>query len=349
MDVAVSPVPEQPVPPAAESGPAAPPGPTAGRLLLSRLVSLALFAGLVTVLLQVGLAVWEASDDAVVTPLVLSPDSEAVVENRLAIGRLATEREALAARLEESRALLAAEEEAARLLGPISESLTETASRRKAGLDLLRRQREEIATMLEAQEQHVADLTRALSASLIRRSDLLEAETALHQLRLARLTNERDILAGEELIAQAAAEAAKLQIEISRQESQRRGRVAQHTADEEGLRRVDDLLAQLRGRPTSRAADSVQHLAFVPYKELEKVTIGASVRQCRTWGILRCRAVGTVDGMLAGEVTGRDAGDRTTRGLYAILRLTEPQAAHSRVLRIRGAGGAAPAAAGGGR
>jgi hypothetical protein len=73
----------------------------------------------------------------------------------------------------------------------------------------------------------------------------------------------------------------------------------------------------------------------VPYTQIEGVRTGAPVFHCAVWGVFACRHVGKVDQLLPGEVAMQDPWGTPMRGQYALLDLFQPDAAQSKVLRVR--------------
>jgi hypothetical protein len=69
------------------------------------------------------------------------------------------------------------------------------------------------------------------------------------------------------------------------------------------LSEYDDLLGTLRAAPLLRAAAEPLHLAFVPYDNQPRVTVGSPVYACRLV-VLACQQVGRVQGYLQGEHRG---------------------------------------------
>jgi sulfur carrier protein ThiS len=100
------------------------------------------------------------------------------------------------------------------------------------------------------------------------------------------------------------------------------------------LARLDELLKQLKNRPLSRAIVASTDVAFVPYTQLEGVSPGVELVTC-TWALFRCRTVGRVKEVLPGEVIANDPWAKTARGQYAILELTDHEAAKEKTLRAR--------------
>jgi hypothetical protein len=304
--------------------------------LLTRLFALALFMLVAGLLIGGSVATYHAMSDAMVSPIVVSSDNEGVIQSKLAMNRLLAEQQSLNARLQEGDAVLNAKGRTLELLAPLSAAAAESAARASANLSLLERQRTELQAMMREQVEYVAELRENMAANLIRKADLTPALTTLHQLSLALLANERDRLAGLEQLASVKAEAAQREIEIVKQETEQRSRLAHQAADEQTHRRLGELVAQMKGHPVFRAGESrpTQYVAFVSYKQLDKVHLGNSVYECNLWGLFGCRGVGTVSEVLPGEVVSQESG-AASRGQYAILDLHDAEAAKSKTLRVR--------------
>jgi hypothetical protein len=337
----------------------------------ARWVSLAALAMAVTLLTRGGLAAYDALTDGFVSPIILSPDNDTVIQNKLSLSRIAAERGGVLARIEENRVAVSAADAAIAVLRDLQTSsssrlrwATEVAggqaARSSADLDALRSERRVLEDVLERQEAYVAELERSLAAGLVRRDEVDRARNGLDHARVELLKNAREQHAADrELrvasLAQAALasrdrrglstpemtalreELARTSVELVRAESEQRARAAQQRADEDALARLDELIAQMRKRPVFRAIESSQTVAFVTYEELRKVSAGARVVRCSLWGFFGCQAVGTVAEVLPGEVAMADSWGGPGRGQYAILKLSDPGAAQARSLRVRGA------------
>ena len=123
-----------------------------------------------------------------------------------------------------------------------------------------------------------------------------------------------------------------------------RGKRAEIALLENKLAQIDELEAQLRGRPLFQAMDRSLDVAFVPYTQLEGVTVGGEVHEC-VWGLIFCEPVGRVAELLPGEIAFTDPWGNPARGQYAVLALSDSSAAQSKSLRVRPAHSLAAAAA----
>jgi hypothetical protein len=343
----------------------------------ARLVSIGVLAAVVALLVRGGAAAYDALTDGFVSPIILSPDSDTVIQNKLSLSRLVAERDAVLARIEESREVIGAADSAIRVLrdlratssgrlGWANEIAGGQAARSVADLDALRRERTMLQDVLARQEASLAELERGLAAGLVRKEELERARDGLDHARVELLKNEREQHSAErELrvasLARAALkssderglstpemaalreEVARTSVDLFKAESERRARAAQQRADEEALARLDELITQLKRRPVFRAIENSQTVAFVTYEELRRVHAGANVLHCALWGFFGCSRVGNVVEVLPGEVAMQDSWGAHGRGQYAVLDLADPGAAQARSLRIRGGADARPA------
>jgi hypothetical protein len=135
-------------------------------------------------------------------------------------------------------------------------------------------------------------------------------------------------------VAMAEEREARLALEISRLEAEKRGLESTRRTAMDGVERAQALLEELQGRPLYRALDQTVDVAFVPYAQLPQVAPGARVIAC-TAGVFACRPVGRVEGLVEGEVVTQDPWGELARGRYALLSLTDTSAIREKVLRIR--------------
>jgi hypothetical protein len=346
-------------------------GPLSRVLWSTRLLSLAALAMFLALLWRGAAAAYYAATDSYVAPIILSPDSEAVIQNRLNLSRLRTDRQNLRVRADEAADSIEAIDSALSLLRELrqasSQSLTWASkitdgqeARGHSEMEILRAQRAEIAATLARQEKYVADMEQGQAVGLVHRADVERERSVLNNLRVAMLQNQREnansgtqlqttLLAQRALKSRSRAldtpemfsqreNLTRVRIEVLRYEAERRGRAAQMQADLESLARLDELITQLEARPVFRAAEGKQNVAFVTYKEMAGISPGSDVVRCEMWGIIGCKRVGTVSELLPGEVTMADPWGTVGRGQYALLDLTDSSAAQSRSLRVRRAG-----------
>ena len=122
--------------------------------------------------------------------------------------------------------------------------------------------------------------------------------------------------------------------EIIKLKSERRSAVAERTHLDEELKMIEQLMSQLKERPTFTAADEALTVAFVPYTQIDGVESGAPIYDC-IWGLFHCNEVGRVTKLLPGEVILPDPWGTMTRGQYATMTIDDAAAAKSRTLRVR--------------
>lgn len=335
----------------------------------ARLASLVALSGVISGLAYAGGASYHVLHDSFVAPIILSPDNDVVIQSKLSLARVVAERQTFAARIEQNRAgaesarraiahLEALRADASRALD-WSRMLNEKEASVGAGtLAHLDAQKAEVMKMTASEEAYLAELRKNVEAGLAHRSELAREENALSELRIAALQNERDRLAAElqehttamtekalrvgghggaatpEMRAQRN-ELVHIELEILKLENELTEKVVQQRADEEGLAKADELIAQMKARPVFRAIESSQNVAFVPYTQLAGVHAGDDVFACDVWGVFACRPVGRVAEVVPGEVATQDPWGTPARGQYALLTLTDPVAAQAKTLRIR--------------
>lgn len=296
--------------------------------LPTRLVSL---VALVLVVTSIGFglsAIYHAFTDSFVAPLILSPDSETVVQSKLNLSRLLSEREHLLARIQEESSEI---EAADRTIGVLKE--IEAVSSRPAENGEARAWdgREELQEILARQKKYVTALEKQRAAGLVHEVDVVREKNALNHVRVALLQEARERLSTRMQLA-------RIDLDRVKAESERRARLAERRASEQELARLDELIADLRQLPAFRAAEAQQDLAFVPYNQLEGVRPGAAVYHCKHWGFFICSQVGKIADLVPGEIIAQDPWGSTARGRYAVLELTDKSAAQSRSLRVRTSG-----------
>jgi hypothetical protein len=355
-------------PAAGTNVPAPPRGPRAN--IGARLLSLAALSGVVSGLAYAGGAGYHVLRDAFVAPIILSPDSDLVIQSKLSLGRVIAERQTVAARIEQSHA---AAESARRAIAHLEElrgdagraldwSRVVTDKQAAAGADALARlaeQKVEVERMTAKQAAYVADVRKNVEAGLVHKAELAREENALGELRVAALQNDRDRLAAElqqrtavmtqealragprgrrlatpEMLSQRE-ELVHIELDLLKLQAELTEKVVQERADREELAKADELIAQMKARPIFRAVESSQNVAFVPYTQLAGVHAGDDVYACDVWGVFACHPVGRVAEVLPGEVATQDPWGTPARGQYALLTLTDPTAAQAKTLRIR--------------
>jgi hypothetical protein len=299
---------------------------------LTRLFSLAALAAVAVLGSLAVSATYRAFTDSYVAPMTISPDSDVVVQNKLNLSRLESERQRLQARVDEDAAAIEAAQRSVRLLkGLQAASAARSASPGfgdGASGEARVEGRRELLEVLDRQEKYVAGLQRDLAAGLIRESDLVREQNALNHTRVALLQDQRENLS-------ATMQLARLDMDVVKGEAELRARQTQRHATEEELARLDKLLGQLRQRPFFRAVETSQNLAFVPYSQIDGVRPGAAIYRCELWGLFGCVQVGKISEVVPGEAVSQDPWGSSTRGEYALLDLTEKSAAQYRSLRVR--------------
>jgi hypothetical protein len=127
---------------------------------------------------------------------------------------------------------------------------------------------------------------------------------------------------------------ANVELALIRLESEHRALFNAKDLATDDLARLEETIKQLKSRPLYRAVVASTDIAFVPYSQLEGITPGVELVSC-TWAVFRCHAVGRVKEVLPGEIVAQDAWAKSARGQYAILELTDHDAAKEKTLRAR--------------
>ena len=314
------------------------------RSIYTRLFSLVVLAAVVAFFALGVRSAYQAFTDSFIAPLILSPDSEIVIQSKLNLSRLLSEREQLLAKIDEGTASIAAAERAIAMLKELQSAssrsgheLDEADTSVQQRLDTTSTTgRKELLAVLQRQKKYVADLENDLAAGLIHEADLVREQNTLNHIRVALFQDKRENFSAQTQLTQ-------IELDLLKNEAERRAQIAQRRATQEELTRLDDLLAQLRQRPIFRAVDASQTLGFVPYSQIEGIYRGAEVYRCSLWGVFGCTRVGAIAEIVPGEVVAQDPWGSTARGEYVILDLTDKTAAQSKSLRVRGTGEKSPA------
>jgi hypothetical protein len=309
---------------------------------------------------------YTATRDAFVVPTILSPSSEAVVSTKLRLGELRVERVRSVAELEGVEADLSGADQALTRLVDLKRTAgdakswhskinAQRAHEGAADVANLSSQKQVLANMLAEQTRLTQKAQKEMESGLISRSDYLRQEQALNQTRLALLDNGRAAVHGETTLQETTLAQQALQngsapqspelvsrqeqlirvdLEIVRLDSEKRAKTAERDALVERIAQIDEMVEQIEERPLYQAVEKDLNLAFVPYTQLPGVAAGQAVYQC-VWGVIWCRAVGTVSERVPGEVVQPDPWGSATRGEYVVLALTDHDAAHAKTLRIR--------------
>jgi len=316
----------------------------------------------------VGLTVYEAVRDSFIAPAILSPESDIVMNSKLKVDELEVERVRAAAEVEGIDADLAAAEQAvtrldelkragAKAVGWTTAITAQKTLSTTSELKALDEQKSVIGGMIEEQKTLTEKAESDLQSGLISKSEYARDRQALDQLQLALLDNNRAILQGQSALGEAALahqalssqgrapltpelltrqeQMIRVDLEIVHLNSEKRAKVAQKRALEQRIAKVDELAAQLKGRPIYKAAEQSLEVAFVPYTQIDGVSKGAAVYSC-VWGIFLCKPVGKVSEIVSGEVILPDPWGNQARGQYAVLDLVDHDAARAKTLRVRG-------------
>jgi hypothetical protein len=293
--------------------------------LRPRLLAFATLLAVVSLVTCVGHEAYRALTDSFVAPIILSPDNELVLQNKLKAGTLHAERsKALAERSALSGEIESGEQAAVRL-----RALLET--ERHGARAALEEERAILEQMAGRQRKLLEAAAENLAARLITEAQHAEERQTLAQIEVALIENAR--VRAETRLAREDRHA-RVEIELIRLETELRSKHVQLAALQEKLAMLDDVDRQLRERPTFQAMSRSVEVAFVPYTQLEGVEEDDEVYEC-LWGLLFCEPVGRVEELVPGEVVLTDPWGNPARGLYAVLDLHDPAAARSKSLRVR--------------
>ena len=304
---------------------------TAGSTPLTRLLSLATLLAFVSGVLFVGHEAYRALTDAFIAPLVLSPDNELVLQNKLRATELYAERARAEALRDGLQLEVAAAEQAAERLGEMLGLVAPDATRASDDARVLREQRKVLDRMAREQRVLVDDTAANLDDGLVTRTDLARETQTLSQIQVALFENDRALV---QSATSQREQATRIELELLKLNTEVRSKRAEIAVLTDKLAAVDALEGQLRARPIFQAMNRSLDVAFVPYTELEGVSAGGVVYEC-VWGLLFCEPVGRVGELLPGEVAFTDPWGKPARGQYAVLSLSDSTAAQSRSLRVR--------------
>ncbi|MDP9034999.1 MAG: hypothetical protein M3O50_09335 [Myxococcota bacterium] len=312
--------------------------------------------------------VYRAATDSFVAPIILSPDNDMVLASKVKMSELNVERARTVADSEAIDADLAAGEKALVRLDELKRSgqhalawtIDISARQASAGAVDLRKlaeQKQMLGEMLAKQEALASDAHANLQAGLVSKMDYAREVQALDQVRIALLENERTRAQAELQLLQVSLERRSLsstagapatpemilhedqmlrvELDVLKLEAEMRAKRAEKRVLAEKLATIDELEGQLKTRPIVRAMEKSMDIAFVPYTQRNGVQPGARVLDC-LWGLLHCKDVGEVAEVVPGEVILPDPWGSQARGQYAVLALTDHDAAMSKILRVRG-------------
>lgn len=332
----------------------------------TRIMAFFALVGFTSGLAYAGHQTYRAATDSFVAPIILSPDSDVVLTNKLKVAEFQVERSRTRAQSDAIAADLEACDRAiARLLelrAVADKGLrwTTTVNARQVtasavDMETLARQRDVLRAMLEKQQGLARSAEANLEAGLVAKTDYARELQTLDQLRLALLENERTVLQSKLQMQQVALaqqslagrdappmpeiimredQLVRLELEIMRLESEKRSKVAERKVLDEKLAKIDELETQLKARPIFRAVEQRMEVAFVPYTQIDGVRQGSDVYEC-VWGLVHCKPVGKVAEVVPGEVILPDPWGNQARGQYAVLDLVDHESAKSKTLRVR--------------
>lgn len=334
----------------------------------TRFFSLVALGGVLCGIGYVGNTAYHVATDGFVAPIVLSPDSDLVIQSKLSMSQLMAEKMRITSKRDEIDAELQAADAAIEQLKALQVVATKaldwtsavTARQASGGareLRALAHQKEVVAAMVAHQEAFVGKMKKDLDAGLVARSDYAREMQVLNQLHVASIETERaqivsEVSMGQVMLTQQALEAGgakhiwtpemlmqqdqlvRVQCDLLKLEAEKRAKTAERRQIDDELAKLDELVAQLKQRPIFRATEANTNVAFVPYTQIDSVKDGAPVYEC-FWGIVSCKRVGRVAELLPGEVIVPDPWGTPARGQYAIMDLHDQRAARSRTLRVR--------------
>jgi hypothetical protein len=327
-------------------------------------------ATLLTVVSGVGYAgreAYRAATDSFIAPIILTPDNDIIVQSKIKLSELYVERAKSEAELEGIESNLVAGEKAIRRLKEL-QTRTENAlvwTRRvnagqafagTADLHTLAAQKSVLAAALAQQSEFSRAARADLDAGLISRADYAKELQSVGQVELALLENERtrlqsemqmkQVILAQQSLASGGGSApmpemilredqvVRVELELLKLEAEQRTKTAERGLLRDKIAKIDEISAQLKGRPIFRAVEKSMDVAFVPYTQIEGMKAGSAVYDC-VWGLFSCTSVGTITEIVPGEVVLPDPWGTQTRGQYAVLDLSRHDSAKSKSLRVR--------------
>jgi hypothetical protein len=328
------------------------------------LLTLVTFASGVTYLGREG---YRALTDSFVAPIILSPDNDLILQNKIKLAELRVERARTEGDIGAIEADVAGCGKAVDRLKQL-QSRTENAlvwnkkinaaqaSAGSADLRALAEQKAVIEAMLQKQAGLAREAQAEMGAGLISSSDFARESQVSDQFKIAALENQRmriqaqmqmhQVTLGQqalgpdghaapmpEMVAHED-QAVRVELELIKLEAEQRGKLAELKVTREKLATIDELSGQLKARPLFRAVEKSMDIAFVPYTQVEGMREGAYVYDC-VWGVFHCKHVGEVAEIVPGEVLLQDPWGSPARGQYAVLELRNRESAKSKTLRVR--------------
>ena len=338
--------------------------------LVPRVVSLLGLLLTAAIGLYLLIAGYHAATDAFVAPLILSPESESVLENRMNLTRLEGDRDAASARLQEATTRLAVSEMATVKLKGLratadlaldwsSAAAARTARASTSNMRTLGTQRSLLEASVAQQKARIESVSKSYAAGVVHHDELAREEERLGRLQLELLETGRNRLEAESQLAESSLaqrelarpsaakvptpemvdrhqQLTKIELELLQFEADKIAKISERQTAERDIARIDVLLTQMRSRPVVRAIEGRQNVAFVPYTQLKPVRQASRVYECKIWGVFACKHVGSVLEVIPGEVNLPDPWGTPTRGQLATLSLADASSARQKTLRIRG-------------
>ncbi len=315
---------------------------------------------------------YHIATDSFVVPVVLSPDSDLVIQSKLSRAALLNERLRVTSSKEQIEGELEAADKAIVELEALHASAAKSlewtsvvtrsqASAGAADLGELGKQSAELTSMLAAQQAFVAQVKKDVDAGLAARSDYTRELNSLGQMRVAVIENQRARLTTQSAMSQVRLtrqamssgggpgrmltpemllqqdQLVRIQCDLLKLQAERRSKMSERRHIDAEVEKLDELIAQLNKRPIFRAIDASTNIAFIPYTQMDGVANGGKVLEC-VWGMFSCTPVGRVTELLPGEVIVTDPWGSPARGQYAVIELDDQHAAQSKTLRVRSSG-----------
>jgi hypothetical protein len=299
--------------------------------------------------------------DSWVQPMVVSPTDEKVLALESQVTEQENVRDRILADLNHADRYIAVQQA---YQAEFAQAIRADLSGRKAALSRVRKLAKDYAGArgrVQASNQAFASasrkrMTQEYAAGLIDRSDMLSGKFQLAQITSSNLSLaerqaeyetraadlETEAQALDAILSEKGGTAAlsydvlkiKQEYEMSRLETAKA--IESREALKASLTRQDAILADLRGSPWLRAVHAKAHVAFVPYGNLDEVSVGSPVYGCALEMIF-CSKVGKVMSILPGEVNFKHPHrEKMLRGKMIELELSDQDAAEDDVLFVGG-------------
>jgi hypothetical protein len=334
----------------------------------TRVSSFVALCGVIGAMAFVGSTVYHVATDGFVAPIILSPDSDMVIQSKLSMSQLLAEKIRITSKREAIDVEIQGSEEAIAELRALHESASKSlewatsinGAQAAAGLQDLRtlaRQRDTLTQMLADEEGFLERMKKDLDAGLVSKAEYARELHAMNQLRVTSLDNDRSQIASKvqmnqvrltqealaaggrpriatpEMVSQQD-QLVRVRCDMIRLQSERRSKLAERRSLDDELAKLDELLGQLKSRPIFRAIEANTNVAFIPYTQIEGVRSGTAIYDC-IWGVFACKSVGHIAELLPGEAIVQDPWGSPARGQYAIMDLDDARAAQAKTLRVR--------------